>query len=567
MTRSNGPSAASCARIVSAIAAAVSIGDHSDPSVSSRMALSTPIAIASRSWSIASSEPSVRTVLVPPFDSTIRTASSTAHSSCGLTVNPRNFVSIACSSAVRLILPAVAGTRLTQTRTRMSGLHTAVVGVEKRRRADDGDRHRIALPEILDLDLRAFDRVLRRQVGQEDVLADGRAGPGARHERTPALRVRDRAAIRGKDRFAPEHVALHATRRGVVVDGQGAQRGDRRLRAVLEIRVAPDEIRFLDLGPEHVGLDEVEFELELVAVRAIALLEPAGRPVDADPEGDDALRLAGLRERVPQPGALLHRDVQLPTELPDIRDARGKDGDAADLDRPEGPEREAAVRDIRGGRRREDISCPRSPDPCGAPGRGRVVELRGAVRRQVVAEPLAVAHPVRAAGHDPEVVASEPHDRQVGLDAARLVEERRVDDAAVGDVHLCDGHPLDVLERAWPGDVEDRECREVHHPDAVTHREVLGVDDRRPPTGFPLGGTGHDAVAVLLEQRRVGLVPERPLPTSRLEENGTELALTRVERGEADVAVARPLLRRMDDAVGLVEALRRARLDVVARLL
>ncbi len=48
-----------------------------------------PIAIASRSWSVASSGPSVRTVLVPPFASMSRTASSTAHSSCGLTVKPR----------------------------------------------------------------------------------------------------------------------------------------------------------------------------------------------------------------------------------------------------------------------------------------------------------------------------------------------------------------------------------------------------------------------------------------------------------------------------------------------
>ena len=48
-----------------------------------------PTAIASRSWSVASSGPSVRTVLDPPCASTIRTASSTAHSSCGLTVKPR----------------------------------------------------------------------------------------------------------------------------------------------------------------------------------------------------------------------------------------------------------------------------------------------------------------------------------------------------------------------------------------------------------------------------------------------------------------------------------------------
>ncbi len=68
-------------------------------------------------------------------------------------------------------------------------------------------------------------------------------------------------------------------------------------------------------------------------------------------------------------------------------------------------------------------------------------------------------------------------------------------------------------------------------------------------------------------RRLVGVVPERPLPAGRLEEDGPELALAGVERAQPDVPVARPLLVRVDDAVGLVEALGRARLDVVARLL
>src|SRR5439155_24382254 len=40
-----------------------------------------------------------------------------AHSSCGLIVNPRYRVSISCPSGVRVIWPAVAGTRLMQVRT------------------------------------------------------------------------------------------------------------------------------------------------------------------------------------------------------------------------------------------------------------------------------------------------------------------------------------------------------------------------------------------------------------------------------------------------------------------
>ncbi len=56
------------------------------------------------------------TVAAPPWRSTSRTASSTAHSSCGLTVNPDIRVSTSWPSAVTTILPPTIGTRLTHTR-------------------------------------------------------------------------------------------------------------------------------------------------------------------------------------------------------------------------------------------------------------------------------------------------------------------------------------------------------------------------------------------------------------------------------------------------------------------
>ena len=59
----------------------------------------------------------------------------------------------------------------------------------------------------------------------------------------------------------------------------------------------------------------------------------------------------------------------------------------------------------------------------------------------------------------------------------------------------------------------------------------------------------------------------RPLPAGRLEEERLQLALALVERRQAHVAVGRPLLARVDDAVGLVEALGRSRAHVRARLL
>ena len=192
-------------------------------------------------------------------------------------------------------------------------------------------------------------------------------------------------------------------------------------------------------------------------------------------------------------------------------------------------------------------------------------ELCGAVAGQVVAEPLAVGHAVRAARDDPELLVAEPHDREVGLEAAAGREPRRVDDPADRDVDLPLRHVLEGVERSRPGDVEDRERGEVEDRGPLAHGEMLRVDDRRPPASVPLRLAAADPVAELLEQRRVRLVPLRALPARRLEEDGVELALARVERREADVAVGRPLLGGVDDPVRLVEALGGARLDVRAR--
>src|SRR6185437_979760 len=70
--------------------------------------------------SSAAAGPRDTTVTAPPNRSTSRTASSTAHSSCGLIVNPDVFVSTARWSAVSVITPPTVGTRLTQTRISIS---------------------------------------------------------------------------------------------------------------------------------------------------------------------------------------------------------------------------------------------------------------------------------------------------------------------------------------------------------------------------------------------------------------------------------------------------------------
>ena len=68
-------------------------------------------------------------------------------------------------------------------------------------------------------------------------------------------------------------------------------------------------------------------------------------------------------------------------------------------------------------------------------------------------------------------------------------------------------------------------------------------------------------------RRLVRAVPEGSLPAGRLEELGAELHLPLVHRRQPDVPVGGPLLHRMDDAVGLVEALGGPGVDVCRRLL
>src|SRR4051794_4875817 len=273
--------------MVSAMTPAVETGSHSAPAVSSRIARSIPMAIASRSCSSAAAGPSVRTAVEPPSFSTMRTASSTPHSSCGLIVWPRNFVSIACPSAVSTMRPPVCGTRLTQTRmftTRaISCANPRVLRVEEGRRAGDRDRHWILLAQVFDEELVADDRLTGREIRHQEVPADRRAGSRRGHVRTAAPPVDERLPVRGQDGLAPEHVALDAALRRRVVEAERAQHGDGRLRPLLDVRGLANEIGRFHRRSGHAGIDEVEVELELVAVGAVALLESGGHGVRADP--------------------------------------------------------------------------------------------------------------------------------------------------------------------------------------------------------------------------------------------------------------------------------------------
>ena len=269
---------------------------------------------------------------------------------------------------------------------------------------------------------------------------------------------------------------------------------------------------------------------------------------------------------------LAHRHVELPAELADVGDARGEHGDAGggpgrhgDLAARQEPE--AGVGDVVIGQRGEDVAGPWTPDPDRGHVVGEVGERGLLVVGQPAGEPRPVGHAVGSAGDDPEVVRTEAHHRQVGPEAALRVEDRGVDHLADRDVALRDAGALDDGERGRSRDVEEAEGRQVDHCPRLAHPEVLGVDDRAPPARVPLVLARHHGVGVLLDEGRVGLVPERSFPTRGLEEDRPQLLLRVVHRREALVAVRGVLLGRVDDAVGLDEGLGGAQAGVLATLL
>ena len=208
---------------------------------------------------------------------------------------------------------------------------------------------------------------------------------------------------------------------------------------------------------------------------------------------------------------------------------------------------------------RDQVAGSRPPDPEGRDGGGGVDQLHRPVGRQVGAEPEQVPCALGSAGDHPEVVGTAPHDGQIRAERSGGGQQRGVDHAA--DAHVDTGHGqlLEVAQGSWPTHVEDRECAEIDQGDALAHGQVLGLDDRRPPAAIPFGRAFGDAVAVLLEQSGIGLVPLRALPAGGLEVLRPEGFGAGMERTGAQRAVGEPLLARMADPVDLRESLGRTR--------
>src|SRR5262249_21729078 len=149
-----------------------------------------------------------------------------------------------------------------------------------------------------------------------------RAGAGVRDVRPPAVRVGEGRAVVLDDRLAAERVTPGARRRGVIVDRERAKLRRRLFLAVAEVRLFADEVLALHLPPRHAGVDAGDAGVDREAEAPIPLLEPPGGAIAADPRRHDPVLLPRLPHRVPERETLLHRHVELPAEVADVRDPR-----------------------------------------------------------------------------------------------------------------------------------------------------------------------------------------------------------------------------------------------------
>ena len=178
----------------------------------------------------------------------------------------------------------------------------------------------------------------------------------------------------------------------------------------------------------------------------------------------------------------------------------------------------------------------------------------GHTRPAILAHPL-YPDPVAMAGvaaADHAVgVGRQSHDGEIGPHAAVGVEKMRVHALADrrGAAHPGDRQILEQGLRIRPGDIEDGEMGQVDHAHVVGELEVLGVGHAPEMPGIPLGGAFGHAIAVGLEQMRVGGIAVRALPAGGFHEVSAEFALARPERAAAQVAPAGVGLARMNGRI------------------
>ena len=259
-------------------------------------------------------------------------------------------------------------------------------------------------------------------------------------------------------------------------------------------------------------------------------------------------RCAGSPQLLVQVQRVLDRDVQLVAELAEVGDAQREHRRVPEVQLPRAHVGKVGIGERRIGELREHVARARPAQIEHGP-RGRlVVDRDAAVVRQVALQRRAVAHAQRAARDEVEPVGREPRDRDVGLDAAALVAQLRVDDGAGRPIQIVRREVLQQRERAGTAHLVLGERAHVDQGDTLAHRAVLGADrvERR----------------AALERRRVDRrrsrrrEPVRPLPAELVAVDGAGGLQRGVQRAAPRVASGVRLVRRPRDVIVAAVALR-----------
>ena len=134
---------------------------------------------------------------------------------------------------------------------------------------------------------------------------------------------------------------------------------------------------------------------------------------------------ADADQRVIGAGRLLARQIELPAEVAGIVEADGERSGIADRDLLRGGEGKSGIGEIGVAHPLEQRAAQRPDDSEHGIGAGHVVDL-DAGRPAVSLQPGAVAHAHRGAADHQEFLFAQPGHREVGLDAALVVQPQGI---------------------------------------------------------------------------------------------------------------------------------------------
>src|SRR5918994_841957 len=212
-----------------------------------------------------------------------------------------------------------------------------------------GDRGRVALPEVLDLEPGSGLGELRRYPGV------GYAPP----DRVPIGRARH---ISDRRVAAPYRLVAH-DHDARVVEQEAGELLPWSLLFAPEQRFPADEVAFVELDREtEARLVRVVLGGHVRPPHPVALLQPKAVEGPTTP-GDHAEGLPGLPQRIPEPQAHIRRSIDLPPELPHVGDAQGGDRNLAQGRPPGVEETKRLVGKIVLGEALHQISSRRTPHP------------------------------------------------------------------------------------------------------------------------------------------------------------------------------------------------------------